>query len=95
VSTKRLTAAICDDVTWNPNIGPVQKVFPIDFRFVDKSSGKEYRLPKEYARFAIGEVSEPLQARIERDYKGAADIMIGEFLETAIRRVTDYVQRGK
>ncbi len=82
-------------VSWNPDIKLSETVFPIKFKFVDKANGRALPLPREIATFAIGVPDETLGERINTYFGGSKDAMFVDYIEMAMRRVTDYVERGK
>lgn len=81
-------------VTWNPDIKLTEAIFPIEFKFADRVTGKLEKLPPEIATFAIGDPAETIGERVQMHYDGDKDAMFVDYIETAIRRATDYVERG-
>ncbi|HEY3331160.1 MAG TPA: hypothetical protein VGK19_14120 [Capsulimonadaceae bacterium] len=82
-------------INWNPDIKLSEHIFPIKFQFVDKVSGKALKLPREIETYAVGTPEDTLGQRVDMHYAGNKDSMFVDFLESAIRRVTDYVERGR
>jgi hypothetical protein len=81
-------------MSWNETFKDSDHVFPIHFQFVDKSTGRAVVLPREIATFALGGPEDTLTYRIQTDYAGSREAMIGDFTEMAYRRVTDWLERG-
>ncbi|MDR3707806.1 MAG: hypothetical protein P4L33_05875 [Capsulimonadaceae bacterium] len=82
-------------VTWSTDIKLTETVFPIQFRFTDKATGQPVKLPREIATFAIGGPEETLDERIKMFYEGDKNAMFIDYVEMAMRRATDYVERGR
>jgi hypothetical protein len=83
------------NVSWNPEIKLTETVFPIAFKFTDRATGRPLKLPREIATFAIGDPGENLGEKIETYFGGDKNAMFIDYVEMAIRRVTDYVERGR
>lgn len=82
-------------MSWNENLKETENVFPILFVATDRSTGKNLRLPREIATFAIGDPTENIGQKIKINYGGQRQSMELDYLEMAYRRVTDWVERGK
>jgi hypothetical protein len=82
-------------VTWNPEIKLTEAIFPVQFQFADAQTGQNQRLPKEIATFSIGDPNETIGQRAKIHYNGDKDAMFVDYVEMAIRRATDYIERGK
>ena len=82
-------------VSWNPDIALTENVFPIRFDVVDKDRGLAVKLPREIATFAIGDPAETLGDRVDFYYGGDKNAMFVDYIETAMRRAMDYVERGR
>jgi hypothetical protein len=82
-------------MTWNDKIKDTETVFPIQFAAVDRAGGRKLKMPREIATFAFGDPQRSIGERISIDYGGSREAMIGHFLESAHRRVTDWIQRGR
>ena len=82
-------------VSWDPGIKLTEHVFPIAFKFTDRATGSPLKLPREISTFAIGDPAETLSQRINMYFGGDKDAMFTDYVETAMRRVIDYVERGQ
>lgn len=85
------------DVTmaWNENFRDSDKIFKINFKAVDKQTGRALNLPREIATYAIGDVEDTLGERVKYYYNDNREEMMGDWVTTAYRRVSDYIERGK
>jgi hypothetical protein len=82
-------------VSWDENFKPTAHEFPIKFTFVDRSTNKAIKLPREIGTFTVGDPEETLGEKVEHYFRGSRESMITDYVEMAIRRVYDWVQRGK
>src|SRR4051812_37861490 len=85
------------DVTmaWNEGFKDTDKIFRVTFKAVDKQTGRPMTLPKEIATYAIGDPEETLGERVKFYHGGNREDLMGEYVTTAYRRVSDYIERGK
>jgi len=82
-------------MSWNADFKDTDKIFKIGFKATDRSTDRALALPKEIATYAIGDVEETLGERVKYYFDGNRDEMISEWVTTAWRRVSDYIERGK
>jgi len=82
-------------VIWDPDIKLTENVFPIVFKLTDRATGRPVKLPREIGTFAIGDPAETLGQRIDTYFGGDKNAMFIDYVEMAMRRVTDYIERGK
>jgi hypothetical protein len=82
-------------VTWNENFKAVDHEFPIHFAFTDRETKKLLALPREIKTFTVGDPEETLGEKVEHYFRGSRESMMTDYIEMAIRRVYDWVQRGK
>jgi hypothetical protein len=82
-------------VKWDENFKANAHEFPIDFSFTDRSTNKALKLPREIRTFTVGDPEETLGDKVEHYFRGNRESMITDYVEMAIRRVFDWVQRGK
>jgi len=82
-------------VSWDPAIKLTATVFPIAFKFSDRTTGRPLKLPREIATFAVGDPAESLGEKVDTYFGGDKNAMFIDYIEMAIRRVSDYVERGR
>jgi len=82
-------------MSWNETIKDSEHVFPIQFTATDRANGRKLKMPREIATFAIGDPIETIGDRARVYYDGSREAMIAHYLESAFRRVTDWIQRGR
>jgi hypothetical protein len=82
-------------MTWNENFKDADKVFKIGFIAKDIGSGNALKLPREIATYAIGDPEETMGERVQWYYGGNREILMQDYLTTAFRRVTDWIERGR
>ena len=82
-------------MSWNEKIKETENVFPIQFKAVDRATGRALKMPREIATFAVGDPAETVGDKARNYYGGSREAMVGHFLEMAYRRVTDWIQRGR
>jgi hypothetical protein len=82
-------------MSWNEQFKDQEKLFPIRFKAVDRSTGRDLKLPKEIATFAVGDPLETLSEKQATFYGGSRDAMLADWTAMAFRRVTDWINRGK
>ncbi|MGO8673006.1 MAG: hypothetical protein ACLQVD_16810 [Capsulimonadaceae bacterium] len=99
---EKKTSYYCNDgraydvtMSWNEKFRDSDKIFAVDFKAVDKQTGRLLSLPKEIATYAIGDVEETLGERVKFYHNGNRDEMVADWVTTAWRRVGDYIERGK
>jgi len=85
------------DVTmdWNENFKDADIIFKIKFGAVDQATHRALALPREIATYAIGDPEEPLGERVQYYFHGDRQLLMTDYLTTAYRRVTDWIERGK
>lgn len=85
------------DVTmsWNENFKDADKIFTAEFGAVDQGTKRSLKLPREIATYAIGDAEETLGERVKYYFHGDRALLMTDYLSTAYRRVTDYIERGK
>ncbi len=81
-------------MSWNAQFREDDLVFPIKFDFVDQSTRRKLRLPREITTFAVGDPTFTLGETVAHFFGGAKDAMIAQYVEMAHRRVCDWVERG-
>lgn len=82
-------------VSWNENIKLSENVFAVVFKFVDRATGRPVKLPREIETFAIGDPTETLGEKATTYFGGDKNAMLVDYIEMAMRRVTDYMERGR
>jgi len=82
-------------VSWDENFKPTAHEFPIKFTFIDRTTKKPLKLPREIGTFTVGDPEETLGEKVEHYFRGSKESLITDYVEMAIRRVYDWVQRGK
>jgi hypothetical protein len=82
-------------MTWNEKIKESENVFPVLFAATDRAGGRKLKMPREIATFALGDPMETIGERTRNYYGGSREAMIAHYLESAYRRVTDWIQRGR
>jgi hypothetical protein len=82
-------------MSWNEKIKESELVFPIQFTAIDRKSGQALKLPRDIATLAYGDATEDIGERTKLYYGGSREAMIAHYLESAYRRVTDWINRGK
>lgn len=82
-------------MTWDENFKDSDKIFRIGFKAIDKKTDKPLALPREIATYAIGDPEETLGERVKFYHHGNREDMIQDYVTTAYRRVSDYIERGK
>jgi hypothetical protein len=82
-------------MNWDERIKDSEHVFPIACTVTEKTSGRPMKLPREIATIAFGDPEESIGDRVKYYYEGNRELMIIDYVETACRRLCDYVQRGK
>jgi len=82
-------------MSWDEKIKETETVFPIKFAAVERTTGQKLKMPREIATFAFGDPLMTIGERVRLYYAGSNEAMVAHFLESAYRRVTDWVQRGK
>jgi hypothetical protein len=82
-------------VSWDENFKATAHEFPIKFSFVDRTTKVALKLPREIGTFTVGDPEETLGEKVEHYFHGSRESMITDYVEMAIRRVYDWVQRGK
>ncbi len=83
------------NMVWNENFRDDDKVFKINFTAVDKESGRPLQLAKEIALYQIGDMTETLGERVKYYYNGSREDFMSDYLTSAYRRATDWIERGK
>jgi hypothetical protein len=85
------------DVTmaWDDKFKDAEKIFRVSFKAIDKKTGKQLTLPREIATYAIGDPEETLGERVQYYHHGDREDLMSEYVTTAYRRVSDYIERGK
>jgi hypothetical protein len=85
------------DVTmsWNENFKDADKIFKVNFKAVDKQTGRTLNLPREIATYAIGDAEETLGERVKFYHNGNREELMSDWVTTAYRRASDYIERGK
>jgi hypothetical protein len=85
------------DVTmsWDEKFKDSDRVFKVLFKAVDKETGRELALPKEIATYAIGDVEETLGERVKYYHGGNREELISDWVTTAYRRASDWIERRK
>jgi hypothetical protein len=81
-------------MSWNEKIKESEFVFPIQFVATDRQSGRPLKLPRDIATYQFGDATENIGERT-RLYYGSREALIAHYLESAYRRVTDWINRGK
>jgi hypothetical protein len=96
-SVFRTTDGRAYDVTasWNEKFSAGDHEFPISFMFTDQATKKALKLPREIATFTVGDPEETLGEKVEHYFRGNRESMMTDYIEMAMRRVQDWVQRGK
>jgi len=82
-------------MTWNENFKDAEKVFQINFKAIDKETGRALALAKEIALYQIGDMTETLGERVKYYYNGSREDFMSDYLTSAYRRATDWIERGK
>jgi len=82
-------------MTWNDKFKDDDKIFKINFKAVDKENGRALPLAKEIALYQIGDMTETLGERVKYYYGGSRENMMSDYLTSAYRRATDWIERGK
>jgi hypothetical protein len=82
-------------VNWDENFKDSDIIFKMNFAAIDRNSKKALALPREIATYAIGDPQEPLGERVKYYYEGNREGLVTDYLTSAIRRVTDWIERGK
>ena len=85
------------DVTmkWNEHFKDADIIFKITFDAIDQATHRALKLPREIATYAIGDPEEPLGERVKYYFHGDRQLLMTDYLTTAYRRVTDWIERGK
>lgn len=82
-------------VTWDDKFKDSDIIFKMNFSATDRESKKPLSLPREIATYAIGDPQEPLGDRVKYYYEGNREALATDYLTSAYRRVTDWIERGK
>jgi len=82
-------------VTWNDAFKDTDIIFTMNFAAINRETKKSLPLPKEIATYSIGDPQEPLGERVKYYYEGSRDALSADYLTSAYRRVTDWIERGK
>jgi hypothetical protein len=82
-------------VSWDESFKAGAHEFPIKFAFTDRTTKKPLVLPREIKTFTVGDPEETLGEKVEHYFRGSRESMITDYVEMAMRRVYDWVQRGK
>jgi hypothetical protein len=85
------------DVTmaWDDKFKDSDKIFAVKFTAVEKQTGRPMKLPREIATYAIGDPEETLGERVKYYHGGNRDDLMSDYVTTAYRRVSDYIERLK
>lgn len=96
-STYRTVDGRTYDVTmrWDPDFKDTDTIFRSEFKAIDRATNRPLKLPKEIATYAIGDPEEPLGERVKYYFHGDRELLMADYLTTAYRRVTDWIERGK
>lgn len=96
-STYRCVDGRTYDVTmsWSEGFKDADKIFKAEFQAVDRDTKRTLKLPREIATYAIGDPDETLGERVKYYFHGDRGLLMTDYLSTAYRRVTDYIERGK
>jgi hypothetical protein len=81
-------------MSWNENFKDADLIFKITFAAIDQATDRALKLPREIATYAIGDPSETLGERVKYYYHGDRQLMMTDYLTSAYRRVTDWIERG-
>ena len=81
-------------MTWDENFKLSEKIFHIKFRAVDKETGRELKLAREIATYSIGDPGETLGQRVEHYYGNSREELMSDYLTSAYRRATNWIERG-
>jgi hypothetical protein len=82
-------------MTWDEKFKDADKIFKIEFGAIDQETKRAMKLPREIATFAIGDSEETLGERVKYYFNGSRETLMTDYLTTAYRRATDYIERGK
>ena len=82
-------------MTWDEKFKDADKIFSIAFRAVDQTNDRVLKLPREIATYTIGDPDEALGERVKYYYNNDRELLMTDYLTTAYRRVTDFIERGK
>ncbi len=82
-------------MTWDEKFKDADKIFKAQFAATDQTTGRPLKLPREIATYAIGDTEETLGERIKYYFHDDRELLMTDYLTTAYRRVTDYIERGK
>ena len=82
-------------MTWDPDFKDTDKIFKAEFAAVDQATKRPLKLPREIATYAIGDAEETLGERVKYYFQGERELLMTDYLTTAYRRVTDWIERGK
>ncbi len=81
-------------MSWNENFKDTDVIFKIAFAATDQSSKRALKMPREIATYAIADPGEPLGERVKYYYHGDRQLLMTDYLTSAYRRVTDWIERG-
>lgn len=82
-------------MTWDADFKETEKIFNAKFEAVDRETKRPLKLPREIATYAIGDTEETLGERVKYYFQGNRELLMTDYLTTAYRRVTDWIERGK
>lgn len=82
-------------MSWDENFKDSDRIFKAKFEAVDTGTGRALTLPREIATYAIGDAEETLGERVKYYFHGDRSLLMTDYLTSAYRRVTDYIERGK
>jgi len=82
-------------VNWDEKFKDSDIIFTMKFEAINRETKKSLLLPREIATYSIGNPQEPLGERVKYYYEGSRDALAADYVTSAYRRVTDWIERGK